>query len=138
MLIYIFFLLGGGIFAIYPVAVSYSADSTSADALVRMIQGLLLINSLGSAISPLIISPIMAAVGPSGLFWALGILNVLMAGFFTWRRGARPESIPAAPFAPATPFSPIGAELRVTDEMIQGAIENDKNDTNHVILPNTG
>jgi len=138
MLIFIFFLLGGGIFAIYPVAVSYSADSTSADALVRMIQGLLLINSLGSAISPLIISPFMAATGPSGLFWALGILNVLMAGFFIWRRGARPDSTPTAPFAPATPFSPIGAGLRVTDEMIQGAIENDKNDTNHVTLPTTG
>jgi MFS family permease len=135
LLIFVFFVLGGGIFAIYPVAVSFSADSTSADALVRMIQGLLLINSLGSAISPLIISPMMTSLGPSGLFWALAILNGLMAGFFIWRRGARPDSVPAAPFAPATPFSPIGAELRVTDEMIQGAIENDRNDNSHVVLP---
>jgi len=58
-----------------------------------------------------------------------------MAGFFIWRRGARPDSVPSAPFAPATPFSPIGAELRVTDEMIQGAIENDRNDNTHVVLP---
>ncbi|MDM7852998.1 MFS transporter [Pseudochrobactrum kiredjianiae] len=135
LLIFVFFLLGGAIFAIYPVAVSFAADSTSADALVRMIQGLLLINSLGSAISPLIISPVMAAMGPVGLFWALSILNILMVGFFVWRRGARPESTPTAPFAPATPYSPIGAELRVTDEMIQGAIENDKNDTVRVVLP---
>ncbi|WP_374807198.1 MFS transporter, partial [Pseudochrobactrum kiredjianiae] len=92
LLIFVFFLLGGAIFAIYPVAVSFAADSTSADALVRMIQGLLLINSLGSAISPLIISPVMAAMGPVGLFWALSILNILMVGFFVWRRGARPES----------------------------------------------
>ena len=135
LLIFVFFLLGGAIFAIYPVAVSFAADSTSADALVRMIQGLLLINSLGSAISPLIISPVMAGMGPVGLFWALSILNILMVGFFIWRRGARPESTPTAPFAPATPYSPIGAELRVTDEMIQGAIENDKNDTVRVVLP---
>jgi MFS family permease len=134
-LVVFFFLLGGGIFAIYPVAVSFSADSTSADALVRMIQGLLLINSLGSAISPLIISPLMALVGPSGLFWAMGLLNGLMGGFFIWRRGTRPDSTPAAPFAPATPFSPVGAELRVTDEMIQGAMENDRNDESLVVLP---
>ncbi len=134
-LIVVFFLLGGAIFAIYPVAVSFAADSTSADALVRMIQGLLLINSLGSAISPLIISPVMAVMGPVGLFWALSVLNILMVGFFIWRRGARPESTPTAPFAPATPYSPIGAELRVTDEMIQGAIENDNTDAIHVVLP---
>jgi hypothetical protein len=100
-----------------------------------MIQGLLLINSLGSAISPLIISPVRAVMGPVGLFWALSVLNILMVGFFIWRRGARPESTPAAPFAPATPYSPIGAELRVTDEMIQGAIENDNTDAIHVVLP---
>ncbi|MBB6261879.1 MFS family permease [Paenochrobactrum gallinarii] len=134
-LIVVFFLLGGAIFAIYPVAVSFAADSTSSDALVRMIQGLLLINSVGCAISPLIISPVMALMGPLGLFWSLGLLNVLMIGFFMWRRGARPESTPAAPFAPATPYSPVGAELRVTDEMIQGAVENEKNDAVHVVLP---
>lgn len=37
LMIIVFFLLGGAIFAIYPVAVSFAADSTSADALVRMI-----------------------------------------------------------------------------------------------------
>lgn len=135
LLIVVFFLLGGAIFAIYPVAVSFAADSTSSDALVRMIQGLLLINSVGCAISPLIISPVMAAMGPLGLFWSLGLLNVLMIAFFMWRRGARPESTPAAPFAPATPYSPVGAELRVTDELIQGAVENEKNDAVNVVLP---
>ncbi|MBO6278659.1 MAG: MFS transporter, partial [Pseudomonas sp.] len=54
-----FFLLGGGIFAIYPVAVSHAADRASSGAIVSMIQGLLLINSLGCAISPLVISPLM-------------------------------------------------------------------------------
>ena len=49
------FLLGGGVFALYPVAVSHAADRAPAEALVPMIQGLLLINSLGSAISPMMI-----------------------------------------------------------------------------------
>ncbi|MGU3575271.1 MFS transporter [Brucellaceae bacterium C25G] len=135
LLIVVFFLLGGAIFAVYPVAVSFAADSTSPDALVRMIQGLLLINSIGSVISPLIISPVMASVGPIGLFWSLAVLNILMVGFFVWRRGARPDSTPSAPFAPATPHSPIGAELRVTTETMQGAVENEKNDAVSVVLP---
>lgn len=125
LLFVLFFLLGGGIFAIYPVAVSYSADSAAADSLVRMIQGLLLINSLGSAISPLIVSPVMAQVGATGLFWSLAFLNLLLLAFFVWRRRAVAAPAPAAPFAPVTPMSPAAAELRVTEEMIQGALDNE-------------
>ena len=40
------FLLGGGVFTLYPVAVSHAADRAPSDALVPMIQGLLLILSL--------------------------------------------------------------------------------------------
>ena len=138
LLIYVFFLLGGGIFAIYPVAVSFSADSTSADSLVRMIQGLLLINSLGSMVSPLIIAPVMSEFGAAGLFWSMCALNALMALFFIWRRGVRPESIPAAPFAPATPFSPVGAELRVTEELIQGSIDAEQADENSITVRQEG
>ncbi|MCP1672619.1 MFS transporter, partial [Kerstersia gyiorum] len=74
------FLLGGGVFAIYPVSVSHAADRATADALVRMIQGLLLINSLGSVISPLAIAPMMTWMGASGLFWAFALLNLMMLG----------------------------------------------------------
>jgi len=119
------FLLGGGIFAIYPVSISFSADRASAASLVPMIQGMLLVNSLGSAISPISISAVMSAFGASGLFWSLAVLNILMVVFFIWRRGARPDATQVAPFAPATAMSPIGAEIRVTDEMIQGVKEHD-------------
>ncbi len=135
LLIFVFFLLGGGIFAIYPVAVSFSADSTSADAPGS--------DDPGSAADQLIgISHQPAHYLPdddqSRTIWpVLGACHSERTDgrILHWRRGARPDSVPAAPFAPATPFSPIGAELRVTDEMIQGAIENDRNDNNHVVLP---
>lgn len=119
------FLLGGGIFAIYPVSVSFAADRASADSLVPMIQGMLLVNSIGSAISPITISAAMSEFGASGLFWSLAVLNILMVVFFMWRRGARPEATQVAPFAPATAMSPTGAEIRVTDEMIQGVLDHD-------------
>ncbi len=119
------FLLGGGVFALYPVAVSHAADRAPAGALVRMSQGLLLINAIGSTLSPPIISPIMASIGDAGLFWSLGTLGLFLVGFFVWRRSVRPAPVPLAPFAPSTPMSSAGAELAVTEEVIQGAIEHE-------------
>ena len=119
----LFFLLGGGVFAVYPVAVSHSADRADADKLVRMIQGLLLVNSVGSAISPLVISPLMSKVGNNGLLWAFVVLNAAMAGFFMWRRKTRTAAAQVAPFESAAQMSPLGAEIRVTDEMVQATME---------------
>ncbi|CAM4336788.1 MFS transporter [Kerstersia similis] len=119
------FLLGGGVFAIYPVSVSHAADRATADALVRMIQGLLLINSLGSVLSPLAIAPMMTWMGASGLFWAFTLLNLAMLALYIWRRKERPAPLPAAPFAAASQMSPTGVELRVTEDLVQGALDNE-------------
>lgn len=119
------FLLGGGVFSLYPVAVGHSADRAPAGALVRMSQGLLLINAIGSAASPSLISPVMVAVGDAGLFWALGGLGLFLVAFFAWRRSVRPAPRPVAPFASSAPMSAVGAELVVTEELVQGAIEHE-------------
>lgn len=119
----VMFLLGGAVFAVYPVAVSHAADSAPDGALVRMIQGLLLINSLGSAISPLAISPVMGWAGPSGLFWAFAVLNLALVAFFVWRRREHPVPVSAAPFAAAAQYSPTGMELRMTEDLTQAVQE---------------
>ncbi|MDH0090758.1 MFS transporter [Achromobacter mucicolens] len=125
LLMPLLFLLGGGVFAIYPVAVSHAADRAPADALVRMIQGLLLINSLGSALSPLAISPVMTKFGEAGLFWCFALLNLGLVTFFVWRRNERPAPAPVAPFAAAAQMSPVGVELRVTEDLFQGALDHE-------------
>ncbi|SDL93096.1 Predicted arabinose efflux permease, MFS family [Modicisalibacter muralis] len=119
------FLLGGGVFALYPVAVSHAADRAPAGALVRMSQGLLLISSIGSTLSPPLITPAMSVLGDAGLFWALATLGAILVMFFTWRRSQRPAPIPVAPFTTNPPQSVVGAELNVTDELVQGAIEHE-------------
>ncbi|WP_225934778.1 MULTISPECIES: MFS transporter [unclassified Cupriavidus] len=119
LLMGLMFLIGGGIFAIYPVAVSHSADRAEAGELVRVIQGMLLINSVGSAISPLVISPLMNRLGPSGLFWAFVVLHAGLASFFLWRRNSHPSPTSAAPFAATAQMTPIGAEIRVTEALAQ-------------------
>ncbi|CAG8863351.1 putative MFS-type transporter YcaD [Pseudomonas fluorescens] len=123
MLAAMLFLLGGGIFAVYPVAVSHAADRAPAEALVPMIQGLLLINSLGSAISPLMISPVMTSFGEAGLFWAFAVINLGLVMFFVWRRGQRAAPANPAPFAASATFSPTGAELRLTEDLMHAAQE---------------
>lgn len=122
------FLLGGGIFAVYPVAVSHSADRAATNELVRMIQGLLLINSIGSVISPLIISPTMAKIGNSGFFWIFMLINLLMAGFFLLRRRMHPAPTSVTPFEPTTQMSPTGAEMRMTDKLVNATKERDDTD----------
>jgi MFS family permease len=119
------FLLGGGVFSLYPVAVGHAADRAPAGALVRMSQGLLLINAIGSAISPPLVSPVMGVLGDAGLFWSFGALGLFLVAFFGWRRSVRPAPVPVAPFQPTAPMSAAGAELVVTEEMVQGAIEHE-------------
>ncbi|HET8790504.1 MAG TPA: MFS transporter, partial [Modicisalibacter sp.] len=125
LLAILLFLLGGGVFALYPVAVSHAADRAPAGALVRMSQGLLLINAIGSTISPLLITPVMSVLGDAGLFLALATLGAALVIFFIWRRSQRPAPIPVAPFTTNPPQSVVGAELNVTDELVQGAIEHE-------------
>lgn len=147
LLVVLFFLLGGGVFAVYPVAVSHAADRAEADDLVRMIQGLLLINSVGSAVSPLVISPLMSAVGDNGLLWAFLVLNAGMAGFFLWRSKTRSAAVRVTPFESAAQMTPIGAEIRVTEEMVQASIDREHMDDQaaaaqgldavHAVPPNT-
>lgn len=119
------FLLGGGIFSLYPVAVGHSADRAPAGALVPMSQGLLMINAIGSAVSPPLVSPVMSLLGDTGLFWAFGGLGLFLVLFFGWRRSKRPAPMPVAPFSATTPMSSVGAELAVTEEWVQGAIEHE-------------
>lgn len=126
LLVVAFFLLGGGIFAIYPVAVSHAADRASSGAIVSMIQGLLLINSLGCAISPLVISPLMTRVGEAGLFWALAALNVGLVVLFAWRRAKGSEPVTAAPFTAAAQMSAVGVEMRVTEDLAQAVLEHER------------
>ncbi|MGM0986955.1 MAG: MFS transporter [Pseudomonadota bacterium] len=119
------FLLGGGVFSLYPVAVGHAADRAPAGALVRMSQGLLLINAIGSALSPPLVSSVMSLMGDSGLFWAFGAMGLTLVVFFGWRRSVRPAPVPVAPFSPSTPMSSVGAELSVTEELVQGAMEHE-------------
>jgi hypothetical protein len=67
----------------------------------------------------------MAALGDAGLFWSFGALGLFLVAFFGWRRSVRPAPVPVAPFHATTPMSAAGAELVVTEELLQGAAEHE-------------
>ena len=84
-----------------------------------------MINSLGCAISPLVISPLMTKVGEGGLFWALAGLNAGLVVLFIWRRGQRSEPVTAAPFTAAAQMSAVGVEMRVTEDLAQAVFDHE-------------
>ncbi|GHB25543.1 MFS transporter [Salinicola rhizosphaerae] len=131
----VLFLIGGGVFALYPVAVSHAADRAPAGALVRMSQGLLLINALGATLSPPLITPLMTHVGDRGLFMALTGLGVVLVAFFVWRRSRRPAPVPVAPFTSNPQQSVVGAELSVTEALVLGAIEHEHQEDLSQVVP---
>lgn len=94
----ILFLLGGGIFSLYPIMISHAADRVSSEHLVGMNQGLILTNALGSAIASPLLTPVMRTAGPNGLFVGICILLGLMFVFFVWRRSCRPAPRPETAF----------------------------------------
>lgn len=115
------FLVGGCLFALYPVSMSHSADRAPPETLVGMTQGMLLINSLGAAVSAPLITPLMSGMGNNGLFVGIGAVLVVLLVFFGWRRSQRPAPQPMAPFFPAPAHSAVGAELGVTQELIEAS-----------------
>lgn len=123
LLMVLFFLIGGGIFAVYPVAVSHATDRATIEQLIPSIQGLLLINSIGSVFSPFAISALMSVMGNKGLFWVFFVINIALAIFLMNRRQIRPAPEPVAPFVTATQMSPIGAEIRITEQLEQATIQ---------------
>lgn len=118
------FMLGGAAFTLYPVAVSHAADRAPAGALVRMSQGLLLINAVGSTLSPPIVSLPMAGMGAMpGMALSLAVMGGVMLVFFVWRRVMRPAPQPMAPFETHASQTPLGTELAVGPELLEAAEE---------------
>jgi len=87
-------LLGGCLATIYPIAVAHAFDYIDRSEMISANSSMLLIWAIGATAGPLLGSTLMGQVGPTGLFYYLTGVGVLLAGFTRYRMSMR-EALPA-------------------------------------------
>lgn len=76
---------GGFIYSIYSLAVAHANDHAQPEDFVETASGLLILFGVGSMAGPMVMAPIMDALGPSGLFTGMGVAHILLAMFIFYR-----------------------------------------------------
>jgi len=103
---------GGFSFTIYALSASQVNDLADPGRLVQVAAGLLVAYGFGASIGPVLAAQAMAVIGPSGLFFYIIGINVLLAVFIIIRimqrrRGEKAKS----PFLPMSGFGISSEEL---------------------------
>ncbi|WP_417685217.1 MFS transporter [Roseibium sp.] len=73
----------------YAIAVSHAFDYADPEDFVETSSGLLLAFGIGSVVGPFIASVLMGPAGPSGLYYLVTVVNVLLVAFLVTRVFAR-------------------------------------------------
>lgn len=109
----VIFLLGGVLYAIYPVSLSLVCDQLPQEKLVSANQSVLVAYALGSIFGPLLISLLLQWISVSILFDCFWVSAACLLIFLQLRRQQRPAVEPeeVQPFVASPPISPLIAEL---------------------------
>lgn len=125
LLLTVTLLFGGLSFTLYPLSVAHTNDHVDRADLVAVSGGLILANSIGATVGPLIASAAMSFTGPAGLFLFTGAAALAAMLFGLWRMRVRPAPAAEAqgPFHAlpgttpvATPLDPRSAPEREQEE----------------------
>jgi len=98
-------MLGGSIYAMYPVIVAHANDHAEPGTAIQISGGLLLTFGLGSILGPLIAGWAMQQVGIRALFFVTSMSHAMVIGYTLWRIGRRV----AVADADKSTFQPINA-----------------------------
>lgn len=85
------FLLGGLFVSVYPSSMAHAYDLLPRDQYVAAAGGLLLFNSIGLTLGPILGSAAMGAFGPYGLFGYEGAITAILLLVLLYRAARRPE-----------------------------------------------
>jgi MFS family permease len=113
----LFCLWGGASMSVYAVCVAHANDEAPKGTAVAVSGTLLLAWGTGAVFGPLIVPPVMARVGASGLFYYAAAVAGAMVAFTLWRMAGRPRP-PRADrrvFTNVTATSPNAGELALGD-----------------------
>lgn len=108
------FLIGGLTNPLYSLLLAYTNDYLERDQMASASGGMLFINGLGAIFGPLLVGPVMEAIGPRGYFLFMGLLLAVLSAYAGWRmtrrRRKRTEE-PGTPYAPVLPSaSPVAVQ----------------------------
>lgn len=105
------FILGGLIFTIYPLSITYSCDSLDSEDIVAGVQGLLFAYSVGATIGPLGASAFIYAIGSEGLPIFIATVAVILTVLLIWRRYLKKAMPPEEAYIMVTQTTPVIVEL---------------------------
>lgn len=117
------FLFGGLLFSLYPLSMGHTNDHVSKEEMVGTSGALILVNSFGAIIGPLVASWIMSVAGPTGLFLFMAIGAAGLGAFGVWRTFVReaPSAEEQLAFRPIPQTTPAVAPLHPEHEEKTGA-----------------
>lgn len=78
-------LLGGTMFPLYSLIVSYAIDWVADGKVTGAAAKLVGINGTGAFLGPLLAAPLMSAFGPSLFFWCIAGAFAVVVGYVAWR-----------------------------------------------------
>jgi hypothetical protein len=99
---------GAVMLPIYALCLAHACDYAPSEDLVETSSGLLLVFAGGAMLGPMIVGPLMEALGPGQLFLFIGLLLGALAPYFLYRSRQRPvvdeeERVEFVPLLRTTP-----------------------------------
>ena len=108
---------GAVMLPLYALCIAHACDYAPTEDLVETSSGLILVYAGGAVLGPLIVGPLMDALGPDQLFLFIGLLLGLLAPYFLYRSRQRPvaEEDERVDFYPVTRTTPSLYSLEEDD-----------------------
>lgn len=79
------FALGGTLFPLYSLVVSYTLDWTPEGKTVGASSTLVRLNGAGALVGPLVAAPLMSEFGPTWFFWTMTVAFSCVVAYVAWR-----------------------------------------------------
>ncbi len=99
----IMFAIGGSMYPLYSLVVSYTLDWVTVERTVGAAGTLVRINGTGALAGPLLTAPLMSWLTPTLFYWTLGVYFTTIFGFIAYRILFR-EALPKERERPYVPF----------------------------------
>jgi MFS family permease len=99
----IMFGIGGSMYPLYSLVVSYTLDWVAVEKTVGASGTLVRVNGTGALFGPLLTAPLMSWIDPTLFFWTMGAYFSVIVGFISYRILFR-EALPKEREQPYVPF----------------------------------